>query len=478
MGNTTGKARMVYYSRMTYPLAPQYEKAFKDADIRGTYPDEINEGVVYAVARAFVEEFAYTKVVVGRDMRLSSPELHTAFVSGVRDAGADVIDVGMVATPQLYYASGSMNLPGVMITASHSPAAYNGLKLVHAEAIPLTKRNGLTQILKRVKRGEWAKPAKKGKFTKKNIDAGYQKRVLAGIKPKHYAGLRIATDIGNGMAHDIVPLLAAKLPIKFDTIFARRDGHFPNRDSDPNLRENQTALDDKIDHGHFDFGISFDGDADRIAFLDEHGNYVNSAAIGALIAKRILAREPKAKIASTNLNSRIYDETIKAAGGKVVMARTGHTFVKEAMRKHQAVFGCEYSGHFFFRDFFYTDSVVLTLREVLDAYVEAKAAGQTFGEMMAPYLVYHQTEDIVIKVADKDIAMAKVYEYLVSLKPKTIKKFDGYFVDFGDVWGAVKMSVTEYGVKLMFESTSKAKAVKLQKQIAAFVKSVAMETAD
>ncbi len=461
---------------MTYPLAPQFAKAFKDADIRGTYPLEINEGLVYAVARAFVEEFSYKKIVVGRDMRISSPALHAAFVVGVRDAGADVIDIGMVATPQLYFASGSMQLPAVMITASHSPAEYNGLKLVHADAIPLTKRNGLAQILKRVKQGKWTEVKKRGKLTKKNIDAGYQKRVLAGIKPKRYIGLRIATDIGNGMAHDIIPLLAEKLPIKFETLFARRDGHFPNRDSDPNLRENQTALDKKIDHGHYDFGISFDGDADRIAFLDEQGNYVNSAAIGALIATRILAREPKAKIASTNLNSRIYDETIRAHGGKVVMARTGHTFVKEAMRKHEAVFGCEYSGHFFFRDFFYTDSVVLTLREVLDAYVEAKVAGQTFGAMMAPYLVYAQTEDVIVKVADKAIAMAKLHDYLASLQPKSIKQFDGYFVDFGDVWGAVKMSVTEYAVKLMFESRDKRKAVKLQKQIQQFVKSIAKDT--
>lgn len=461
---------------MTYQLAQQFEKAFKDADIRGTYPVEINEGLVYGVARAFVEEFGYQKLVVGRDMRLSSPGLHDAFVAGAREAGADVIDVGLVATPQLYFASGSLQLPGVMITASHSPAEYNGLKLVHADAVPLTKRNGLTQILKRVKRGQWVAAKKRGKLTKKNIDAGYQKWVLAGIKPKRYEGIRIATDIGNGMAHDIIPLLAEKLPITFDTLFARLDGHFPNRDSDPNLRENQEALNNKIDQGRYDFGISFDGDADRIAFLDERGNYVNSAAIGALIANRILVREPKAKIATTNLNSRIYDETIRASGGKVVMARTGHTFVKEAMRKHSAVFGCEYSGHFFFRDFFYTDSVVLTLREVLDAYVEAKAAGQTFGEMMAPYLVYAQTEDVIVKVADKEVALAKIHDYLLSLKPKSLKRFDGYFIDFGDVWGAIKMSVTEYAVKLMFESRDKRKAQKLQKQIQQFVKSIAKDT--
>ncbi len=452
-----------------------YERAFKDADIRGIYPSEINEAVTYRVARAFVEEFGYQTLVVGCDMRLSTPALQAAFITGVRDSGATVIDLGLVATPQLYFASGALSLPGVMITASHSPKEYNGLKLVHADAIPLTKRNGIVQIMKRVKKGQWQTVAKRGGLKKKTIDAAYAKFVFAGVKPKKYTGLRVATDIGNGMAHDLIPLLRAKLPIHFDTLFAKLDGRFPNRDSDPNLHENQRALDSKIDHGHYDFGIAFDGDADRIAFLDEHGNYVNSAAIGALIAARILAREPRAKIASTNLNSRIYDETIRAHGGKVVMARTGHTFVKEEMRKHQAVFGCEYSGHFFFRDFFYTDSVELTFLEVTNAYLEAKAAGQTFGQMMAPYLIYEQTEDVVVKVSDKDVAMQKIHEYLVSLKPKSLKKFDGYFIDCGDVWGAVKMSVTEYAVKLMFESTSKTKAKKLQSQILKFVKSIAKD---
>jgi phosphomannomutase len=461
---------------MTYIVPPAFIKSFKDADIRGVYPSEINDAVAYLVARAFVEEFQYKKVVVGCDMRLSSPELKAAFIEGARASGASVVDVGLVATPQLYFASGSQKLPGVMITASHSPKEFNGMKLVHAEAIPLTKRNGLTQILRRVQQGKWHDTSKRGGLTTKNIDAGYVKMVTKGMKPEKYKGIKLATDIGNGMAHEIIPLLRERLPIHFDTLFAKMDGSFPNRDSDPNLHENQVALDAKIDAGHYDFGISFDGDADRIAFLDEHGSYVNSAAIGALIASRILVREPKAKIASTNLNSRIYEETIKKCGGKVVMARTGHTFVKEQMRKHGAAFGCEYSGHFFFRDFFYTDSVVLTLREVLDAYLDAKKAGQTFGEMMSPYLVYEQTEDVVVKVADKEVVMAKIHDYLQSLKPVSIKSFDGYFVDFGDVWGAVKMSVTEYAVKLMFESASKTKAKKIQNQILKFVKSIAKDT--
>ena len=453
-----------------------YERAFKDADIRGVFPDEINEYLAYSVARAFVEEFSYQTVVVGCDMRLSTPVMQAAFILGIRDAGAAVIDLGLVATPQLYFASGSLTLPGVMITASHSPKEYNGLKLVHADAVPLTKRNGLIQIKKRVKKGVWQSVARRGGLKKKNIDAAYAKYVFAGVQSKKYTGLRVATDVGNGMAHDLIPLLRAKLGIHFDAIFAKLDGSFPNRDSDPNLHENQIALEAKIDGGHYDFGISFDGDADRIAFLDEHGNYINSGAIGALIAARLLAREPKAKIASTNLNSRVYEETIRAHGGKVILARTGHTFVKEEMRKHGAVFGCEYSGHFFFRDFFYTDSVELTLLEVTNAYLDAKAVGQTFGQMMAPYLIYTQTEDVVVEVVDKDVVMQKVYDYLVSLTPMVLQKFDGYFVDFGDVWGAVKMSVTEYGVKIMFESRSKTKAKKMQNQILKFVKSIAKYT--
>ncbi len=453
-----------------------YERAFKDADIRGVFPDEINEYLAYSVARAFVEEFSYQTVVVGCDMRLSTPVMQSAFILGIRDAGAAVIDLGLVATPQLYFASGSLTLPGVMITASHSPKEYNGLKLVHADAVPLTKRNGLIQIKKRVKKGVWQSVARRGGLKKKNIDAAYAKYVFAGVQSKKYTGLRVATDVGNGMAHDLIPLLRAKLGIHFDAIFAKLDGSFPNRDSDPNLHENQIALEAKIDGGHYDFGISFDGDADRIAFLDEHGNYINSGAIGALIAARLLAREPKAKIASTNLNSRVYEETIRAHGGKVILARTGHTFVKEEMRKYGAVFGCEYSGHFFFRDFFYTDSVELTLLEVTNAYLDAKAVGQTFGQMMAPYLIYTQTEDVVVEVVDKDVVMQKVYDYLVSLTPMVLQKFDGYFVDFGDVWGAVKMSVTEYGVKIMFESRSKTKAKKMQNQILKFVKSIAKYT--
>ncbi len=454
-------------------LQADYTRAFKAADIRGIYPTEIDEELVYFVARAFVEEFGYKKIVVGRDMRLSTPKLHEAFLKGATDSGADVVDIGLVHSPGLYFASGTMDLPGVVITASHSPKDFNGLKLVHAQAIPLTEKQGLGQLRRRIEKGNFTDAKKRGKIKEKDIIKSYLKFVLKGYDVKKLSGLKIAADAGNGMANAFLPQLQQKLPMKLDVMFSKLDGRFPNRESDPTLTDNQKQLHKRLNWRKYDFGISFDGDSDRIAFLDEKGRNINSAVIGALVAKRLLLKEPKAKVAYTGLTSRSYEEAILAAGGKPVLTRVGHAFVKETMRKKEAVFGCEHSGHFFFRDYFYTDSVVLTLLEVLDAYVETRKEGKTFGEMVEPYLVYKQTEDIVVKVEDKKLVMDKTEKYLRSLKLSKLRKFDGFIVDFGDVWGMVKPSVTEFAVKIMFESTDKKLALKTQKDIVKFVKSVA-----
>jgi phosphomannomutase len=458
-------------------LTANYKRAFKDADIRAIYPTEIDEELVYFVARAFVEEFGYKKILVARDMRLSTPALHEAFLKGATDSGADVVDIGQVHSPALYYASGTMELPGVMITASHSPKEYNGLKLVHAGAIPLTEKFGLGAIRRRIERGNFVADAKPGKVTKKDVLKAYQRFVLKGYQGKKLAGLKIVADAGNGMAGVLMPLLQEKLPVKFDVLFPKLDGRFPNRGSDPTLFEHQQPLRKRLQQRRYDFGIAFDGDADRVAFLDEKGNYINSAVMGALIAERLLATHPKAKIGYTGLTSRSYEEAIRHAGGKPVVMKVGHAFLKEAMRKQDVLFACEHSGHFYFKEYFYTDSVTLTLLAVLDAYVEAKAEGKTFSDMMAPYLKYEQTEDTVVMVQNKEVALKKTEEYLKSLAPKQFRKFDGFLVDFGEVWGMVKPSVTEYALKMMFESTDRKKAEAVQKQVVKFVKSIAKDDA-
>ncbi len=458
---------------MSINISADYKSAFKDADIRGVYPSELDEEVTYLIARSFVDEFSLGSVIVARDMRLSSNVLREAFCKGVTDAGADVIDIGLVHTPLLYFASGSMQLPGVVITASHSPKDYNGLKLVLPGAIPLTEKHGLGAIRRRMEKGIFNEAVERGKVRAKDIKKAYLKFVLTGMKPRNFSGLKVAVDCGNGMAGILMPLLEPKLPIKFSTLFSELDGRFPNRGSDPTLKKNQRQISKLLKTEKHDFGLAFDGDADRIAFFDETGKFVNSAAIGALIAERLLLREPGAKIVYTNLTSRVYEERIKAGGGVPVIARVGHTFIKETMRQKDVLFGCEHSGHYYYKDYFYTDSVVLTLRYVLEAYTEAKKKGETFSQMMKPYHCYEQTEDVIVEVKNKPKALASVYEYLMNKKPKKVKKYDGFMVDYGEVWGSVKISVTEPALKMMFEGYKKKTAQALQDEVVEYVKGIA-----
>jgi phosphomannomutase len=459
--------------RMPIKISADYNRAFKPTDIRGIYPSEIDEEVTYLVARSFVDEFKFKQVLVARDMRISTPALFEAFCKGVTDAGADVVDVGMVHTPVLYFASGTLSLPGVVITASHSPKEYNGLKLVMPGAIPLTENFGLKQIRRRMEKGKFNEVAKVGKIRTKDFLKPYQRFVLKGMKMKGLESLKVVSDVGNGMAHVLMPLLEEKVPIKFTKMFDELDGRFPNRGSDPTLKNNQRHLAKKIKEGGYDFGIAFDGDADRIAFVDENGRNVNSAIIGILVAKRLLKKHPKSKIVFTALTSRIYEEEIKKAGGVPVPAKVGHSFIKETMRKKDVLFGCEHSGHFYFKDYFFTDSVVLTLRYVLEEYQEYKAKGLTFSKMVEPYLCYYQTEDEVINVKDKAKSLKLAEEFIQKKQPIKIKRFDGVWVDFGEVWGTVKVSVTEYALKFLFESKSKAKAVSMHKEMSDYIKSIA-----
>lgn len=457
---------------MTMKISADYKSAFKQVDIRGEYPNEISDEVAYLVARSFVEEYELNKVLVARDMRLSSPALFAAFAKGATDAGAMVIDLGLVHTPVLYYASGSMKLPGVMITASHSPKNQNGLKLVLPGAVPLTEEFGLKQIRKRMEKGVFKEVKKVGKVVEKDVRAAYLKFVLKGMKVKGLEDMEVVADAGNGMGAVLMELLEGKLPVKFTTLNGELDGRFPSRGSDPTLKKNQKPVTAELKKGGFDFGISFDGDGDRIAFFDEEGNYINSAAIGAVIAKRMLAKHKGARIGYTNLNSRIYEETILASGGVPVPAKVGHAYIKATMREKDVFFACEHSGHFYFKEYFYTDSVTLTLLYVLEAFAEARAKEQTFGEMMAPYLVYRQTEDVIVEVSDKKKAQALVEKYLKDKKPLRARKFDGIWVDYGEVWGSVKISVTEHALKMMFEGKDKKKAQALQNEVAEFVRKI------
>lgn len=447
-------------------LPPKYQAAFKDADIRGVYPTEIDEVSTYRSARAFVEEFQLTSVLVARDMRVSSPALWAAFVAGARDSGAHVIDIGLVDTPALYYASGKYNLYGVMITASHNPKEYNGLKLVKAGAIPLTRATGLAAIKKRLAANDFATKTTRGTVKKKAIWREYVHYVNSRAGFTAARPLRVVVDAGNGMASTLAPLWSSGGPLEVTPLFFDLDGTFPNRESNPTLAKNQKAIKAELKKGGYDFGVSFDGDADRVAFFDERGRYINSAVIGSLIATHLLATEPKSAHVYTVFTSRVYEEAIREAGGKAVRARVGHAFIKEVMRKKDAVFGCEHSAHFYFKDNYYTDSGILAFLYVAAMYAEA---GVSFSQMLKPFMRYHQTEEILVAVPSKTVALDAVVAHYATQKPLSIERYDGVTIRFADYWLVVKASVTEDALKCVVESVSAAKAKAEHKKLVAFL---------
>ncbi len=458
------------YAEPEAHLPEAFAKAFKDADIRGVYPTEIDEVVAYRVARAFVEVFELPRVIVARDMRLSSPSLHAAFIDGVRDAGAEAIDIGLASTPALYFASGSLDAYGVVITASHNPQQYNGLKLVKAGAIPLTGKTGLNEIKKRVVKNRFADPPKRGKLVKKAIYPQYERYVKGRITARTREPVCVAVDAGGGMACLLEPLFDKKLPVAATKLFFELDGTFAHRDSNPTLAKSQRAIKAELECGGHDFGIAFDGDADRVAIFDERGYYINSAVIGALLVEHMVRTQPGASFIHTVFTSKIYEETIRACGGKPVRARVGHAFIKEMMRKRDAVFGCEHSAHFYFKDNFYADSGILTFLYVLEAYIEARKAGKTFSDMVRPYERYFQTEEMLVEVRDKKATLKAVEEHYRAQNPESIERFDGVTVRFAEHWLVVKESVTEDALKFVVESPEKRTALKAQKELRALLR--------
>ncbi len=445
-------------------LPTNYAAAFKDADIRGRYPSEIDEVVAYRVARAFVEECGLKKVLVGRDMRVSSPDLRRAFIAGVQDSGASVVDLGQVGTAAVYFASGEYDLPGVVITASHNPAEYNGLKLITAGAVPVTSKTGLRAIKKRIAANDFVTPKRRGSCTKQAIAGAYKKYVLRSAPVTLQQPVRIVVDVGNGMGATVLPILEAVPQLEVTTLFAELDGTFPNRPSNPTLKKSQTAIRAELRQGGYDFGIAFDGDADRVAFFDEKGRYINSAIVGALLAAYLLEHHPGATFVYTVFTSRMYEETIRARGGKAKIARVGHAFIKEVMRKQDAEFACEHSAHFYFRDNYYADSGILAALHILAAYARAES-GTRFSKLLKPFMQYHQTEEVLVRVTDKRAALQAVADHYAKQSPEHIKKFDGVSVQFSDYWFAVKESVTEDALKFVVEAPKKATAVAKQKEL-------------
>lgn len=448
-------------------LPESYKKSFKDADIRGLYPTEINEELAYRVARAFVDITGAKKVVVGRDMRLSSPVIADAFCAGVVDAGAIAIDIGLISTPMLYYISGKQKLHGVMITASHNPKDYNGLKLVAPGAIPLTAKTGLNAIEKLVSKNKFTEPKRRGKVLEKSVADDFFAYLIKKNQPPKKRTVRVVVDAGNGMGSLLIPLLQRYAIVK--PLFTKLDGTFPNRDSNPTLKKSQSAIVRELKTGKYDLGIAFDGDADRVAIFDEQGQYLNAAHVGSLLTSQLLVEKPGASFVYTVFTSRAYLETIKGLGGKAIRARVGHAFIKETMRRHEALFGCEHSAHFYFKDNYYTDSVIMVVLKLFQSVAVGKVLSQPLSKTIAPYTAFFQTEEVLIRVANRDATIEMLGEWGKKEGAK-VKTFDGVALDFGDWWCHIKKSVTEDAVKFVVESKNKSLAERKMKTLRQLIK--------
>ena len=425
------------------------DKIFKAYDIRGVVPDELDEDVAEQVGAAFVRLTNAKAVVTLHDMRTSSEPLADALGRGAASQGADVIRGGLGSTDMVYYASGSLDTPGAMVTASHNPARYNGIKLCKAGAKPVGIETGLAEIKAMVAGGVPAHDGEPGTITDRDLLPGYadylKKLVdLSGVRP-----LKVAVDAGNGMAGHTVPVVFEGLPITLIALYFELDGTFPNHEANPidpkNLRDLQQAVRDN----QADIGLAFDGDADRCFVVDERGEIVSPSVLAALIATRELAREPGAAIIHNLITSRAVPEIITEHGGIPVRTRVGHSFIKAKMAETNAVFGGEHSGHFYFRDFWFADSGMLAALHVLAALGHDD---RPLSAILQEFSRYSASGEINSEVADQAATTAKVKSIYSERSGVTLDELDGLTVMGDGWWFNIRPSNTEPLLRLNVEA--------------------------
>ncbi len=440
-------------NKQTENKFPMLNEIFKAYDVRGIYRQNLTEDVAYKIGRAFVYFLKCRDVIVGIDMRLSSPKLSKAFMKGVAEQGANAILIGEVCTDAVYFASGFLNKPAVMFTASHNPQQYNGLKFCKSRAVPVNEDTGLKKIKSIIEKEEYKKIKinKKGKIIKKNILNEYVKHVKKFIDIKKLKKLKIAVDAGNGMAGKIIPLVYKNLPVKIVPLYFKLDGTFPNHPADPMKHENLAELQKIVKKEKCNFGIAFDGDGDRIFFIDENGGIINSSLISALIIKNILTKKPRQKIIHNLVCSHIVPETIKQYRGTPIIERVGHSFIKETMRKTKAIFACEHSAHYYYRNNYRADSGMITSLIVSEI---VSKENKKLSELLNEFRKYHTIEEISIQVKDKNSKIREVESIYKKQNPKKISKLDGITIEFDDWWFNLRPSNTEPLLRLNLEANS------------------------
>jgi phosphomannomutase len=424
---------------------------FKSYDVRGIYPSEINEDVAYQIGRCFVALLGAKTVVAGRDMRPSGRNLFEAFARGAGEAGADVVDVGLVSTDALYFAVGKYGYDGgVMITASHNPATYNGMKFTREQAQAISLETGLAQVRDQIASGTLPpKAAKPGGITQKFILDDFAQHCLSFIDPAQIKPFKIAIDAGNGMAGETVPHIFKHLPCEVVPLYFELDGSFPNHPASPIEPENMADLQAAVRKHGCDLGAAFDGDADRMFIVDEKGDLIDGSTVTALVALNTLKRHPGSKILYNLICSRSVPELIAKNGGIPIRSQVGHSLIKKTMREEDIVFGGEHSGHFYFRDNWYADSGMIALMQCLELFSQA---GKPVSEVIAPIDTRFRSGEINSTV--KDIP-AKLKELQEHYKDASIDHLDGVTISYPHWWMNVRPSNTEPLLRLNVEGDTK-----------------------
>lgn len=421
---------------------------FKAYDIRGVVPDDLNEELVTKLGKAFATFVEADTVMVGHDMRNTSLPLAEAFASGVMSCGKDVKFLGLIATDTSYYAAGKYNLPCVMFTASHNPAQWNGLKLTNAGATPIGQESGLQEIRTILEQESWTETDTPGTKTEMNVIDEYIAHALSMVDTSKIKPFKVAIDAGNGMGGYVAPKLFESLPCKVIPLYFELDGNMPNHEPNPIKPENVADLIEAVKKEGADIGMAFDGDADRVFFIDEKGNRVSASFVGAMVAKNMLKKNPGATIIYNAVSSKIVPETVQENGGTAVIERVGHSFIKKTMAETGAIFGTEHSGHYYFADNYRADSAVITALIVLEMLSEA---GKPFSELLAEFQKYYAIEETNSEVDDKDAAIARVKE---KYSDAEISELDGVTFRYDDFWFNVRPSNTEPVLRLNLEANT------------------------
>jgi phosphomannomutase len=430
---------------------------FKAYDVRGLYPSELDEDGAYRIGRAYVEHFEPRSIAVGRDVRLSSPAMAGAVIDGAADAGAEVVDIGLVGTEMLYFAVDSLSLDGgICVTASHNPKEYTGMKVVRRGALPVGGDSGLAEIRERALAygaAQTTAQAERGQTRQADVTAAYADRVLSFIDESTVRPLRIVIDAANGMAGVMLPPVLERLP-QLDVVrcFFDPDGTFPNHEPNPLLPENREFIVRKTKDEGADLGVAYDGDADRCFFVDDTGEFVPGDFVTALLAQAVLEKEPGGKVIYDVRASWGVPKTIEAAGGVPLVNRVGHAFIKHRMRKEEAAFAGEVSAHYYFRGFSQADSGVVPFLLMVE--LLSKRA-QKLSELLAPYRErYFLTGEINTPVSDVPLKLQELKERYAAQDAR-ISHLDGLSVDFDDWHFNVRPSNTEPLLRLNLEALSR-----------------------